>query len=58
MQWFEPKNDGCLIYRQDGGGVDREVDQFLKFFLTRRKATFEQPYGKRIIGDTLLVVFL
>ena len=57
MQWFEPKNDGRLIYRQDGGGADREVDQFLKFFLTRRKATFEQPYGKALLATLYWLFF-
>lgn len=57
MQWFEPKNDGRLIYRQDGGGTDREVDQFLKFFLTRRKATFEQPYGKALLATLYWLFF-
>ncbi len=41
MEWFEPKNDGRLIYRPDGTGVEREVDQVFKFFLTRRKATYQ-----------------
>ncbi|MFW2066376.1 DUF935 family protein [Acinetobacter johnsonii] len=57
MQWFEPKNDGRLIYRQDGGGADREVDQFLKFFLTRRKASFEQPYGKALLATLYWLFF-
>lgn len=57
MQWFEPKNDGRLIYRQDGGGADLEVDQFLKFFLTRRKATFEQPYGKALLATLYWLFF-
>lgn len=50
MQWFEPKNDGRLILRTDGTGIEREVDQRFKFFLTRRKATYENPYGKALLS--------
>lgn len=49
MEWFEPKNDGRLIYRQDGSGIESEVDQIFKFFLTQRKATYKQPYGKALL---------
>lgn len=49
MEWFEPKNDGRLIYRQDGSGKESEVDQIFKFFLTQRKATYKQPYGKALL---------
>lgn len=49
MEWFEPKNDGRLIYRQDGSGRESEVDQIFKFFMTRRKATYKQPYGKALL---------
>lgn len=57
MQWFEPKNDGRLIYRQDGINTEREVDQQFKFFLTRRKATFEQPYGKALLATLYWLFF-
>jgi hypothetical protein len=49
MEWFEPKNDGRLIYRPDGTGQEIEVDQVFKFFMTRRKATYKQPYGKALL---------
>ena len=49
MEWFEPKNDGRLIYRPDGTGQEYEVDQVFKFFMTRRKATYKQPYGKALL---------
>ncbi|QOW46941.1 MULTISPECIES: DUF935 family protein [Acinetobacter] len=57
MQWFEPKNDGRLIYRQDGTVNEREVDQTFKFFLTRRKATYEQPYGKALLATLYWLFF-
>lgn len=49
MEWFEPKNDGRLIYRQDESGKESEVDQIFKFFLTQRKASYKQPYGKALL---------
>ena len=49
MEWFEPKNDGRLIYRPGGTGQEYEVDQVFKFFMTRRKATYKQPYGKALL---------
>ena len=57
MQWFEPKNDGRLIYRQDGVMTEKEVDQTFKFFLTRRKATYEQPYGKALLATLYWLFF-
>ncbi|WP_372410511.1 DUF935 family protein [Acinetobacter radioresistens] len=57
MQWFEPKNDGRLIYRQDGINGEHEVDQVFKFFLTRRKATYEQPYGKALLATLYWLFF-
>jgi len=50
MEWFEPKNTGELIYRPDSTGKEIVVDQRFKFFLTRRKATFKQPYGKPLLA--------
>ncbi|MEX5286994.1 phage portal protein family protein [Acinetobacter towneri] len=57
MEWFEPKNDGRLIYRPDGTGVGVEVDQVFKFFLTRRKATYQQPYGKALLATLYWLFF-
>ncbi|MFV5502496.1 phage portal protein family protein [Acinetobacter sp. 226] len=57
MQWFEPKNDGRLIYRPEGIGTEHEVDQVFKFFLTRRKATYEQPYGKALLATLYWLFF-
>ena len=57
MQWFEPKNDGRLIYRQDGTSIEQEVDQVFKFFLTRRKASFEFPYGKALLATLYWLYF-
>lgn len=52
LEWFEPKNDGQLIFRKPQSSL--EVDVFktypLKFFLTRRKPTFKQPYGDPLLS--------
>ena len=57
MEWFEPKSDGRLIYRPNGTGVESEVDQVFKFFLTRRKATYQQPYGKALLATLYWLFF-
>ena len=57
MQWFEPKNDGRLILRKEGSTQEQAVDQIFKFFLTRRKATYEQPYGKALLATLYWLFF-
>ncbi|WP_180176012.1 DUF935 family protein [Acinetobacter sp. YH12025] len=57
MQWFEPKNDGRLILRKEGNSQELVVDQVFKFFLTRRKATYEQPYGKAMLATLYWLSF-
>ncbi len=65
MEWFEPRSDGALIYRPRMGvfalandpfarptenGDGYYVDQRFKFFCTRRKATYQQPYGEALLS--------
>ncbi len=53
FEWFEPKSDGRLIYYPSngvGGTTGVEVDQQYKFFLTRCKATYRQPYGEALLS--------
>lgn len=53
FEWFEPKPDGRLVYFPDdgsGGGEGIEVDQKFKFFLTRSRATYRQPYGEALLS--------
>lgn len=57
MQWFEPKNNGRLILRKEGSSQEHVVDQIFKFFLTRRKATYEQPYGKALLATLYWLFF-
>ncbi|EXB32244.1 DUF935 family protein [Acinetobacter sp. 1461402] len=56
MEWFEPKSDGRLIYRAESG-YEGEVDQTVKFFLTRRKPSYKQPYGKALLASLYWLFF-
>ena len=56
MEWFEPKNDGRLIYRAESG-YEGEVDQTVKVFLTRRKSSYKQPYGKALLASLYWLFF-
>ena len=53
FEWFEPKSDGRLMYFPDdgsGGTTGIEVDQTFKFFLTRIRPTYRQPYGESLLA--------
>lgn len=53
FEWFEPKSDGCLMYYPDngsGGNLGIEVDQRYKFFLTRCRPTYRNPYGEALLS--------
>lgn len=53
MEWFEPKSDGTLAYFPSdgsGGGTGIIVDQEYKFFMTRCKATYRNPYGEALLS--------
>lgn len=53
MEWFEPKNDGTLAFFPSdgsGGAAGLIVDQEYKFFLTRCKATYRNPYGEALLS--------
>ncbi len=52
LEWFEPKNNGELIYREPQANTEINVFQRwpLKFFLTRRKPSFKQPYGDPLLS--------
>lgn len=53
FEWFEPKADGRLMYYPDngsGGTLGIEVDQRYKFFLTRCRPTYRQPYGEALLS--------
>ena len=52
LEWFEPKNNGELIYREPQANTEINVFQKwpLKFFLTRRKPSFKQPFGDPLLS--------
>lgn len=53
FNWFEPRNDGTLRYFPadgSGGGAGVEVDQEYKFFLTRNRPTYKNPYGEALLS--------
>jgi len=52
MEWFEPKNDGALIFRKPQSNTEINVFKTypLKFFLTRRKPSYKQPYGDPLLS--------
>lgn len=59
MQWYEPKNDGCLILLQNHSKSrhDEECDQRFKHFMTRCKPTYENPYGEALLSRLYWVWF-
>lgn len=53
FEWFEPRTDGSLVYRADNGSCGSTgitVDQQFKFFLTRCRPTYRQPYGEALLS--------
>jgi hypothetical protein len=53
FEWFEPRPDGKLMYFPDdgsGGSTGVEVDQKFKFFLTRCRPTYRNPYGEALLS--------
>ncbi|WP_151984926.1 phage portal protein family protein [Acinetobacter radioresistens] len=51
LEWFESKNNGELIFRKPQSSAEVNVFKTypLKFFLTRRKPSYKQPYGEALL---------
>lgn len=49
MQWFEPKNDGRLLYFAEDWSQPQEVDTKVKYILQRHRATYAAPKGVAIL---------
>lgn len=49
FEWFEPKRDGRLVLRLPGK-EEGFVDTSQKFFLTKRNATYNNPYGEALLS--------
>lgn len=50
MEWFEPKNDGRLLYFADNMGLPVEVNTKYKYLLQQHRATFDNPKGKALLS--------
>lgn len=53
MEWFEPRPDGTLLYFPDdgsGGAQGITVDQRYKFFMTRCRPTYRNPFGEALLS--------
>lgn len=53
MEWFKPQRDGTLRYFAPDGstGADGELcDTRFKFFLTRHRPSYRQPYGEALLS--------
>ena len=56
MEWFSPQRDGTLRYYDPAGisgayGAEGEqVDNLFKFFVTRHRPTYRQPYGEALLS--------
>jgi len=50
FEWFKPHPDGSLRYFPADGASEIAVDTRFKFFLTRRQATYSNPYGKAMLS--------
>lgn len=50
LEFFEPQRDGTLIYLNPETGGREPLDLAYKFHLTRRRATYRQPYGESLLS--------
>ena len=50
FEWFEPRPTGELRYYPPDGAMHLDVDADKKFFLTRRSATYTNPYGEALLS--------
>lgn len=49
MQWFEPKNDGRLLYYPDNTNQPQEVNTKFKYILQQHRATYAEPRGTALL---------
>lgn len=52
MEWFSPRPNGALHFYKAGMGLTEGevVDQNFKFFMTRNKPTWQNPYGEALLS--------
>lgn len=50
MQWFEPKNDGRLLWFAENDYRGQVVDSNFKYLLQQYKPTYAEPKGKALLS--------
>lgn len=50
MQWFEPKNDGRLLYFAEHLSMPVEVNTKYKYLLQQHRPSFDNPKGKALLS--------
>lgn len=50
MQWFEPKNDGRLLWFANNYNQGEAVDTTYKYLLQQYKPTYAEPKGKALLS--------
>lgn len=50
MQWFEPKNDGRLLYFAEHLSMPVEVNTKFKYLLQQHRPSFDNPKGKSLLS--------
>lgn len=50
MQWFEPKNDGRLLWFAENDYRGQEIDTNFKYLLQQYKPTYAEPKGKALLS--------
>lgn len=58
FEWFRPMRDGRLLYMSPQRPQGEVVDTQLKFFLTRRRPSYRNPYGEAILSRAYWPWFL
>jgi len=57
MQWFEPKNDGRLLYFADNLAQPVEIDTKVKYLFQSHRATYANPKGVAILSPVYWLWF-
>lgn len=57
MQWFEPKNDGSLLFYPDDTNIPVKVDTHYKYILQQHRATYAQPRGVALLSPVYWLWF-
>ena len=50
FEWFEPKNDGRLLWYPENTVKPEQVDTLYKFMLIQHEPTYKEPKGKALLS--------